>query len=1426
PSVTHLPPPGTTPPSPPPAKLYTPCPCSLCCPATYPSLPPRFPDTTPPVLPPAKVYNPCPCSLCCAVPNPPPPFLGTRPPLPPPANLYTPCSCPLCLPAPFPKPPSFPLLQYPPYFLPPGARPSAIITFHRSPNPLCPLFSSPPFYFAFTTAPLFGALSAFPRDGGGNRTGSSPPTNAVTQTSLPPPQTQRPNGSITPALRSPPTNSLFGPLPHEGPHWAAIAPPAQPTRPAPTEGDAKGTGRPKGEVEEVVMTLSGGDRTGDLMLIDRPLAHYLTLTDEDDGDPSVPHGEVSPTPPLPNPMLAGGPREEPEETTRTRLSEGAPIHLYPSAHPPPGTSPPRPPPRQALSCDRRGSQGQGFLRGALLPDPGHPAPTSPPTRSPPSHSGTHLRGVGSNLLLPLHALHTSDPPPLPSLPPSCPKQLVPAVTPSHNVALLHLWLLTSAPLPTPAGMDNQNQVGCRRKKRGKGGKGSAHLLPPPSLPPQAPLLTSHPFEPAPGLTPMGQPPHTPPPIPAPPQGHGSDPAHSPSGCPSSPLNSPQVAAAACVIVVGADERRDAPMADATDSSSHTSHPVRVGGPFPQPMDSWESQGGSREQGPYPSSAQPARPTPPPTLPALPPLPAGRQVTETPQEVRAAISDLLAIQSPSSPPDAPTLPVPQVRTRTYAEVAHSVPSFTPPTTQLGSSLPCPMESDLVLRPCHSHPDVVAPPPVQPVTDALPVAQEGTGTGLEVSAPADTSLPGVAEPPRGPHPAEGEEHTTACSFGSPPNPPSRTTRPVRPGDPTPSSVAPSPPPPTPLLHEVGESSPTLLPGDPLGAQADHGVPSTASFDTTSPIDPTDTATSPDQVVRCPTCKSSLANRCALQHHTPFCHPADAARRAQAVHDTTSILPSHSQPRATGIQFTDAQWQTLDSVDWTEYFSQAAGPTFLLAAAPTLFLAPATPPDRSHTAAIAKRISCFGRGEWDELLSDALGRCTPLPRRTGHRSRNATNPSTADERRIARCLRLAVCNETSRASAALESAEAAPGTAGGGRGDTGWGTAGAEGRGGTAGEGGQQRQQQESQRRPRAQGATPPGLGSGVGQGREQQRADGGTGGAAGSGGEDHGVREAAGDRAERLGGLGEGREGEGRGQVGGGEERGRETTGEEAPRDQTGQQPTQQQGPVGRTGRVGTSSSRIPDLTCRDVGQTLMVLVDAQCIIRHAVRQLGGSDDGWMPAPVPLSAGQGTWHHITGHIPCPLMPSAPPAPNLRMPAPSPPPLTLPAPLAVSHRPPFVPPRPCPPLVYLLLPPPLLHCTLLPSPHQPTPLPAPPQSAPCPSFLGPLRLVSPLPAPRCLSPLPSSPLSPLPHSPPLVLGFPPPCPMFPPSVCSASPLPASPSSRPAPHFPLPHARFLPSLHLPFFLHASPLFPPCPWPPMPLSLVSPLPAPRFFPP
>ncbi|CAI7843351.1 unnamed protein product, partial [Closterium sp. NIES-54] len=60
---------------------------------------------------------------------------------------------------------------------------------------------------------------------------------------------------------------------------------------------------------------------------------------------------------------------------------------------------------------------------------------------------------------------------------------------------------------------------------------------------------------------------------------------------------------------------------------------------------------------------------------------------------------------------------------------------------------------------------------------------------------------------------------------------------------------------------------------------------------------------------------------------------------------------------------------------------------------------------------------------------------------------------------------------------------------------------------------------------------------------------------------------------------------------------------------------------------------------------------------------------MIVPRPSRAPTGT-HPLPGpplhsRTPCPLMPSAPPAPNLRVPAPSPPPLTLPAPLAAPHR-----------------------------------------------------------------------------------------------------------------------------------------------------------------
>ncbi|CAI5510045.1 unnamed protein product [Closterium sp. Naga37s-1] len=75
-------------------------------------------------------------------------------------------------------------------------------------------------------------------------------------------------------------------------------------------------------------------------------------------------------------------------------------------------------------------------------------------------------------------------------------------------------LASQPPLPSQPGMENQNQVGRRRKNKGKGGK-------------------------RPGPTPTGQPPNSHSPlVPAPLQGHGSEPAHSPPGRLSLPLNPP------------------------------------------------------------------------------------------------------------------------------------------------------------------------------------------------------------------------------------------------------------------------------------------------------------------------------------------------------------------------------------------------------------------------------------------------------------------------------------------------------------------------------------------------------------------------------------------------------------------------------------------------------------------------------------------------------------------------------------------------------------------------------------------------------------------------------------------------------------------------------------------------------------------------
>ncbi|CAI7731386.1 unnamed protein product [Closterium sp. NIES-53] len=1022
------------------------------------------------------------------------------------------------------------------------------------------------------------------------------------------------------------------------------------------------------------------------MLIDGPLAHYLTLTNGDNGDPSVPHGEVSPTPPLPNPMLAGGPREEPEETTRTRLSEGAPIHLYPSAHPPPGTSPPRPHPGRHSHVIGGAAKARAFLEEPCSPTPNtqplpppppgpppptavhiskvsgptsyshstlstplihHPShhlprdggsnpqgpcpsaqrvegvcggrnaqgstphkdkprnppllstpPTPPPSppstsqpqaaspsrytipqrRSPPAPLAAHLRGLNQPAPLatpqgsrgdgegnctgsspPTNAVtQTSLPPPQAQRPN---RSITPALhSPPTNPLfgpLPHEWphwaaiappaqptrptptegdamereemqmelpppgqpptlppLTPTAPqpsLPTPAGTDNQNQVGCRRKKRGKGGKGPY---------PYGPTITHTPSRSCPSVGPWERP--------------------SPLtlGLPLLTSKLPPGGSSRVRHRGGGRREEGCTNSRRSDSSSHTSHPVRVGGPFPQPMDYGESQGGSREQGPYPRSAQPARPTPPNTLPAFLPLPAGRQVIESPQEVRTLM---------------------------YAEVARSVPSFTPPTTQLGSSLPCPMESDLVLRPCHSYPDVVAPPLVQPVTDVLSVAQEGTGTRLEVSTPADTPPPGVAEPPCGPDPPEGEEHTTARSFGSPPHPPSLTMRPVRPGDQTPSSLAPSPPPPTPLLHEVGESSPTLLPGDPLGAQAYLGVPSTASSDATAPINPTDTATSSDQVPPI----LSREDGAGATFGSQVAPAPDSCPPSFDMCEHLSAVPVEDRP---SLAHSDLQFYAVGRTpgrDFSAAFS--ARDLGLSRGRPRGRPRPDLPPDPSqglrhsshgvHCSGELRVLlgavcthSLFSPCVWRGVSAEFRFRSEPPSRGACFRGRACPShlsltPCPFDFPSGRRCRSVAPVGayadplripeaqwqvaSSSRLGLPIPQL-ALPGSggqwgqhqlrgrvvrgAGGQRGQQG-------GQTGQDGEGGQQRQQQESQRRPRAQGAAPPGLGSGMGQGREQQRADRGTGGAAGSGGEDQGVKEAAGDRAGGLGELGEGR-----GQVG--------------------------------------------------------------------------------------------------------------------------------------------------------------------------------------------------------------------------------------------------------------------------------------------------------
>ncbi|CAI5507590.1 unnamed protein product, partial [Closterium sp. Naga37s-1] len=434
--------------------------------------------------------------------------------------------------------------------------------------------------------------------------------------------------------------------------------------------------------------------------------------------------------------------------------------------------------------------------------------------------------------------------------------------------------LPSTPEPTLAGGHSAEHVGTTKTKLANGGGTEAKE--------------------AKGPIPTGQQPNSYfPPVSAPPQGRGINSAHSLSGHLSLPLNPPQVAATAYAAGMGADGMRDERMGDTTDTHSWTTPELR--------------------------SAS----TPHPTLYLATPLTltsrqagCGDPTGDEGCHFRPA-GDTEPQQHPRYPhPTSPTGPETDIRRD------HSICRFfhPPPTTQPSSSLPSPTETDLVLRPCHSHPDVVAPPPIQPVAHTLSVTQEGTSIRYEASAPADAPPSRVAEPPVGPHLADGEGHTTACTSDPPLHPPFLAPGPVLPRGPAPSTNPPLLPvplaPPVDALHSRGAPVSTPVMDAPPQVPPDDDLPSTASSDGIIPNDPADTITSPEHPVTCPTCRCILESTRALRHHTPFCHPADAARWAQAVHYTTSILPLLSLPRATGIPFPDAQWQTLDSMDSTGY------------------------------------------------------------------------------------------------------------------------------------------------------------------------------------------------------------------------------------------------------------------------------------------------------------------------------------------------------------------------------------------------------------------------------------------------------------------------------------------------------------------------------
>ncbi|GJP83902.1 hypothetical protein CLOP_g14003 [Closterium sp. NIES-67] len=440
----------------------------------------------------------------------------------------------------------------------------------------------------------------------------------------------------------------------------------------------------------------------------------------------------------------------------------------------------------------------------------------------------------------------------------------------------------------------------------------------------------------------------------------------------------------------------------------------------------------QRRSPPPASLSPSGPQPPtqarshggsPTTtnqPALLPLPTGGQSQGADGETEAAVADLLRIWDASATPSAPACPgrVGGGTVDPAPDISHAPPS--PPSTAL-------TPERMVIDDSDAAPDH----PLCPDASTAPAAH----------TPAPTS-PGEA--------TELACHPDAC--------PALATVPlVVPSSPTPAHPAVAPPPrPLPCPPQTHGPPPTWA--TDLGqGPIEEAVVGADSSESTMPVPPHDTAVPTGGLaVTCPTCRSTLVSSHALALHAPHCQPADALRRAEALQDATSSPPSFSEPRASVVTFSDVQWSSLDAVDWTDYFSprrmharplrripprvrggyvdvlcailqrisqhpRAGGPTFLLLAIPTLLLTPATPPARSHTAAITARIARFLGGDWDALIAEALHRRTPLAACTTRRARAAT--PTPDERRIARCLRLAACNETSRACAALESAEAAP-------------------------------------------------------------------------------------------------------------------------------------------------------------------------------------------------------------------------------------------------------------------------------------------------------------------------------------------------------------------------------------------------------------------